>query len=110
MTTVPPGIIRMIRDRVRAGDYTVGPHIWQHMQAEGFSLQVVRQVVLDGFVIEWMSDRQRLLICGRARNRERQQIWLHVVCEYVHPELAGLVTSYIPDVTEWENPPLRRRR
>src|SRR5262249_6058939 len=94
--TVPPGILWMVRDRVRAGDYTVGPHIWEHMKAEGFSLTAVRQVALTGFPIEWMADRQRILVCGRTRNRDRRQIWLHVVCEYVHPELAGLVTAYVP--------------
>ena len=100
----------MVRDRILAGDVTFGPHFWEHARAELFGYTQVRETVLTGNVIDWMRDRQRLLICARVRNDMRRYIWLHVVVEYVGPERAGLVTAYQPDPSQWEDPPLRRRR
>lgn len=100
----------MMKDRVLAGAVTLGPHIWEHSRAEGFGFAQVREVVLQGHVIDWMRDRQRLLFCSRVRNDQQRLIWLHVVVEYLGPERAGLVTAYTPDPAEWEDPPLQRRR
>jgi hypothetical protein len=110
MTAFPPGIVSMIRDRVRAGQITVSSHVRTHGSREAFNVAQVRQVVLTGIVIEWMSERQRILFCGRVRNLLGHIVWLHVVADYVHPITVGLVTAYMPDLTEWEEPPLRRRR
>jgi hypothetical protein len=110
MTVVPPGLVRMVRDRVLSGDVTFGPHIWEHARVEQFRYTQIREVVLTGNVIDWMRDRQRLLFCARVRNVHRRFIWLHVVAEYVHPECTGLVTAYTPDPSQWEDPPVQRRR
>jgi hypothetical protein len=110
MTATPPGLVQMVRDRIIAGDVTFGPHIWEHASAEQFRYTQIREVVLYGQVIDWMRDRRRLLFCARVRNIERRYVWLHVVVEYVHPELTGLVTAYVPDPSQWEEPPLLRRR
>jgi hypothetical protein len=99
----------MVRDRVRAGDVSFGHH-WRHGAEQHFGVRQMREVVLNGQVIDWMRDRQRLLFCCRVRNRRRRWVWLHVVVDYINPELAGLVTAYVPDPTQWEEPPLRRRR
>jgi len=110
MMAVPPGLVRMVRDRVIAGDVTFGPHIWEHAGADSFGYRQVREAILHGQVIDWMRDRERLLFCCRLRNIQRRFIWLHVVVEYLSPEQAGLVTAYTPDPSQWEEPPLRRRR
>jgi hypothetical protein len=110
LTAVPPGLVRMVKDLVHAGAVTLGPHIWEHSKSEQFGYMQVREVVLQGQVIDWMSDRQRLLFCSRARNDQQRLIWLHVVVEYLGPERAGPVTAYTPDPAEWEDPPLQRRR
>jgi hypothetical protein len=36
--------------------------------------------------------------------------YLHVVCEHTDPVYIEIVTAYIPDESEWEWPPVRRRR
>jgi hypothetical protein len=110
MTVTPPGLIRMVRDRLHASQVSVGSHVLAHGRDESFTLRQVRATVLYGQVIDWMPDRRRLLFCARVRNDGGRLIWLHVVVDYLHPTLAGLVTAYVPDQTEWEEPPLRRRR
>lgn len=110
MTVTPPGLIQMVRDRLQAGQVSVSSHVLAHGRAEGFGLLQVRAAVLYGQVIDWMPDRQRLLFCARVRTDVGRLRWLHVVVEYLHPIQAGLVTAYVPDPTEWEEPPLRRRR
>ena len=110
MTVTPPGLIQMVRDRLRAGQADASSHVLEHGRLEGFTLRQVRAAVLYGQAIEWLPDRQRLLFCARVRNDENRLIWLHVVVEYLGPIRAGLVTAYVPDPTQWEKPPLRRRR
>jgi len=110
VTAVPPGLVRMVKDRVASGDVTLGPHIWEHTKSESFGYIQIREAVLEGNVIDWMRDRQRPLFCSRVRNDHQRLVWLHVVVEYLGPERAGLVTAYTPDPAEWEEPPLQRRR
>ncbi len=110
MTVAPPGIVRMVRDRILAGDVTFSPHFWEHAEVEDFGYIQAREVVLAGIVIDWMPDRQRLLFCARIRNDYRRLVWLHVVVDYTNPLSTGIVTAYVPDPSQWEEPPLRRRR
>lgn len=110
MTAVPPGLVRMVRDRILAGNRQVGSHVLIHGLQERFGEAQACEVVLHGIVIDWMPDRQRLLFCGRVRNDDGRFIWLHVVVAYIHPIDAGLVTAYTPNPAEWDEPPLRRRR
>jgi hypothetical protein len=109
MTVVPPGLVRMVRDRVLSGDVTMG-HFWKHAQEQHFGLMQIRDVILTGQTIDWMRDRQRLLFCGRTRNDYLRLVWLHVVVDYTDPIKVGIITAYVPDPTRWEEPPLQRRR
>ena len=81
-----------------------------HGRLENFGEEQARHAVLNGIVLDWMPDRQRILFCYRVRNDFGRLVWLHVVVSYIHPVDAGLVTAYTPDPAEWEEPPLRRRR
>jgi hypothetical protein len=110
MTAVPPGLVAMVQDRVRVGATIRSSHARAHGREQGFGVAQIRAAVLTGVVIDWMAERQRLLFCARVRNREGRLVWLHVVVDYVHPIKAGVVTAYVPDPAEWEEPPLRRRR
>jgi hypothetical protein len=110
VTAVPPGIVRMVRDRILAGQYEVGSHVRIHGRQERFGEEQACAAVLNGIVVDWMPDRQRLLFCGRVRNDDGRFIWLHVVVAYLHPIDAAFVTAYTPNPAEWEEPPLRRRR
>ena len=71
-------------------DNSTAPVRWTRLDA----------AVLSGVPIDWMRDRQRILFCARVYNPEDRLIWLHVVVEYVDPERAGLITAYLPDLTE----------
>lgn len=68
------------------------------------------EAVLNGKIIEEYPDEQRVLICGQAALTESIQIYLHVICEYADPVYTEFVTAYLPDESQWQNPPFRRRR
>lgn len=76
---------------------------------EGFGIRAVLTAVRDGVIIEWMTERRRFLACARVRDVDGRAMWLHVVCDYTRPTDAGLVTAYVLDRGEWEDPPIRRR-
>jgi hypothetical protein len=67
------------------------------------------EAILEGSIIEEYPDDQRALICGTARI-SNVRLYLHVVCEYADPMYTEVVTAYIPEESEWEWPPFRRRR
>jgi hypothetical protein len=102
--------IDIIRKRVQAGNYLVRGHVVQHALKEGFERQHLVQSALNGTIIEEYPDEQRVLICGQVTLRETSRVYVHVVCEYADAVYVELITAYIPDEVEWENPPLRRRR
>jgi hypothetical protein len=110
VTSVPPDLIHMVRDRVLADRFRVGSHVRSHGRQERFGSEQACEAALNGIVIDWMPDRQRILFCCRVRNDVGRLIWLHVVVSYLHPIDAGLVTAYSPNPAEWEEPTLRRRR
>lgn len=102
--------IERIRERVRLGNYLVKSHAVTHALKEGFERQHLVEAVLNGKIIEEYPDEQRVLICGQVTLTESIQIYLHVVCEYADPVYTEFVTAYLPDESEWQNPPFRRRR
>jgi len=51
-----------------------------------------------------------VLICGKTSLAKTTDIYLHVVCEYADTTYLELVTAYIPDEQEWQQPPLKRRK
>ena len=102
--------IEHIRQRVQAGYYLVKSHAVQHAIKEGFDRQHIEEAILRGEIIEEYPDVQRALICGRVTLKQNLKIYLHTVCEYADPVYVEIVTAYIPDASQWENPPLRRRR
>lgn len=102
--------IETIQKRVKAGYYLTRSHAVQHAVKEGFEREHMVEAVLDGKIIETYPDDQRVLICGPTTLSKIPTIYLHVVCEYADSVYVEFVTAYIPDQTQWENPPFRRRR
>jgi hypothetical protein len=76
---------------------------------EGFERTPMVEAILEGNIIEKYRDEQRVLICGKTTLAKTTDIYLHVVCEYADALYGEFVTAYIPDVQEWESPPIRRR-
>jgi hypothetical protein len=102
--------IDIIRERVRAGNYLTRSHAVQHALKEGFERKHIVEAVIEGIIIEEYPDDQRLLICGKTTLSESIDIYLHVVCEYADAVYVEFVTAYIPDQSQWESPPFRRRK
>jgi hypothetical protein len=102
--------IKIIRERVRSGNYLVKSHAVQHALKEGFDRKHMVEAVLKGRVVEEYPDDQRMLICGSVKVTENFGLYLHVVCEYADPVYVEFVTVYVPDEFLWENPPFRRRK
>ncbi len=102
--------IEIIRERVRRGNYLIKSHAVMHAVKEGFDRHHMVEALLNGKIIEKYSDDQRVLVCGQVALTEGLQIYLHVVCEYADPVYAEFVTAYIPDESQWQNPPFSRRR
>ena len=102
--------IETIRARVRAGNYLVKGHAVQHALKEGFERKHIVEAILYGKIIEEYSDDQRVLICGSMTIGENLHLYLHVVCEYADSVYIEIVTSYVPNESQWENPPYKRRK
>jgi hypothetical protein len=102
--------IETIHERVRAGHYLVKSHAVQHALKEGFERKHIVEAILHGRIIEEYPDDQRVLFCSSITVAGNPSLYLHVVCEYGDPVYTEIVTAYIPDASEWESPPFRRRR
>jgi len=102
--------IEIIRERIRRGDYLIKSHAVMHALKEGFDRTHMVEAVLSGKIIEEYLDDLRFLVCGRVSLTESAQVYLHVVCEYADLVYTEFVTAYLPDESQWENPPFRRRR
>ncbi len=102
--------VEIIRQRIRAGNYLIKSHAIQHALKQGFERKHIVDAVLDGNLIEEYPDEPRMLLCGKTNLSPNVDIYLHVVCEFADPMYVEFVTAYIPDETDWESPPFRRRR
>jgi hypothetical protein len=106
--TVPPNLLRMIRDRILNGRYKTGAHAIRHGVEQGFVVRDALTAVREGHIIENYPERGRCLICARISASSGRQLWLHVVCDYNDRETVGITTAYVPDPNEWGDPPIRR--
>jgi hypothetical protein len=102
--------IELIRERVKAGNYLVKSHAVHHALKEGFERKHIVEAILNGKIIEEYPGEQRVLICDSITRAENVFLYLHVVCEFADPVYIEVVTAYIPNESQWENPPYRRRK
>jgi hypothetical protein len=102
--------IEIIRERVKRGDYLIKSHAVMHALKEGFDRKQMVEAVLNGKIIEEYPNDRRVLVCGKVGLTENAQIYLHIVCEYADPVYTEFVTAYVPDESQWGNPPFKRRR
>jgi hypothetical protein len=102
--------LETLRNRVKAGYYLVKSHAIQHALKEGFEHKHIIEAILNGKIIEEYPAEQRMLISGTITLAKNLTIYLHVVCEYADSVYVEIVTAYLPDETQWEFPPFRRRQ
>jgi len=101
--------IELLRDLFARGRFTISSHGIPHRLKEGFSVWDIAEAVKAGRIIERYPERQRCLVWGTVRVEDGSVLDLHVVCHISNGEWVNVVTAYIPDPSEWESPPLRRR-
>jgi hypothetical protein len=63
-------------------------------------------VLLTGKVIEEYPERERILIYGSMKN----DLPLHVVCDFSDEEVMYIPTVYIPSKRDWIGYQIRKRR
>ncbi len=102
--------IELIRERIRARNYLVKSHAVHHALKEDFDRKHIVEAILNGRIIEEYPSDQRVLICGIITREENLHLYLHVVCDYADPVYTDIVTAYIPNESQWESPPFRRRK
>lgn len=97
-----------LRQRIAAGQVQIEfalPHALTEAFKDGLTVEELRTAVLEGEVIENYGRRVLLLAFTVP-----DQIPYHVVLEYYPGEpMATVVTTYIPDTTQWE-PDWKRRK
>ena len=96
--------LETIRNRIKAGYYLVKSHAVQHALKEGFEHKHIIEAILNGKIIEEYPAEQCML------NSNTITLYLHIVCEYADSVYVEVVTAYLPDETQWEFPPFRRRK
>ncbi len=102
--------IEELQKRVKNGHYLIKSHAVQHALKEGFTRYNMVEAILAGEIIEAYPDDRRVLINGTTVLIGDASVYLHIVCEYTDPVYVEIITAYIPDTTQWDNPPSRRRQ
>ena len=102
--------IQLLRSLFAAGRFDISTHGVPHQLKEGFSIDEIVEAIKAGQIVEEYPSRKRCLVWGNVQTREGTRLDLHVVCEISDPQWVHVVTAYVPDPREWEEPPNRRRK
>ncbi len=94
-----------IQKRVRRGQYYIYKHARIEADKEGIETKDMKSGILNGEMIEEYPDRKRFLFYGRMD----KGLPIHVICDYSEEKIA-IVTTYIPQDSEWINYQIRRKR
>ena len=107
-TEVEHMYIRHLDDLLERRRYLrVSLHALREAYKEGLRGKDILHAIFRGRVIECYPDRDRVLVAGRT---PRENVTLHVVCDYTDAREIVAVTVYIPNRTEWAGNLIRRRR
>lgn len=89
--------IKVIRKKVRAGEYDLSEHAHRERQEEQITTEEIEQTLLKGSIIEEYPNDPRGPSCliGRKDNRP-----IHVVCGFRDERLL-IVTLYVPKSSTW---------
>ena len=98
--------INLIKKIIEEDRFEFYGHALTESKKDGIEPEDIISVLLTGKIIEEYPDRNRVLIYGRMDNG----IPLHVVCDLSDEEMMYVVTSYIPQNTEWIRSQIRKRR
>lgn len=93
--------IEFIKERFRQAEYAISDHAIVEARKDGVEPDTVKKlewVVLNGKVIEWYPDRERILVYAEL---EDDKLPGHVVVDYFFKEEPVIVTSYVPDRRYW---------
>jgi hypothetical protein len=90
----------------RRDSLRVSLHALLEAYKEGLRGKDIVYAILHGEVIERYPDRDRVLIMGPT---VRDDLPLHVVCDYTDRDVIVAVTAYIPDRSDWVADLIRRK-
>lgn len=88
--------IKIIRRKVKAGEYDLSEHAHKERQAEQITTEEIEKTLLKGAIIEKYSEDPRGESCLVASKK------LHVVCGFRGERLL-IVTNYRPQPPTWIN-------
>lgn len=89
--------LEKIRERIRLGKWRISKHAMIESFKDGLSPRDIKDIIINGKVIESYPERERYLIYGTLSD----DMPVHVVIDYSDDELIVVVTAYIPDEREW---------
>lgn len=88
--------IKIIRDKVKRGEYDLSDHAHKERQAEQITTAEIEKTLLKGAIIEKYPEDPRGTSCLVAGKK------LHVVCGFRGERLL-IVTNYRPKMPTWVN-------
>ena len=101
-------VLERIKKLVKSGKYRIKIHAVRHMIEEGFNeTNIIEAIRGKDKIIENYPDDCRCLILGSFRFAGDTTSPLHVVCDYSRPDLADIITAYIPQKPWWISPTKR---
>lgn len=89
--------IANIRQLIKGGNFAFYRHAITEAEKDGVSPQDAVDAILSGRVVEKYPERSRCLIYGSMKDN----LPLHVVCDYGDGHFIWIVTVYIPQTTDW---------
>ena len=98
--------IETIRRCLTGGAFFVTDHALTEGFKEGITAADMVEVIQTGKIIERYPDRHRCLIYRRRDDG----IPVHVVVDFRAKNTVDIVTTYIPQKSEWINSQLRKKR
>lgn len=98
--------IGAIRGCITRGAYFVTDHALTEGFKDGITVSNMVGAIRTGKIIEQYRERHRCLIFGRRADG----IPIHVVVDFGARETVDIVTTYIPQKSEWINSQVRKKR
>jgi hypothetical protein len=98
--------IDLVREYVGSEQYEFYRHALTESKKDGIEPEDVVYALLTGKIIDEYPERERLLVYGTLKN----DLPVHVVCDFSDSEVMYIATVYIPSARDWISYQVRKRR
>lgn len=104
-------LLQQLQELVRTRRYRIGIHAVRHMIKEGFNENQLLEAMRGALrIIESYRDESRYLVLGSFHFTRTTVSPLHILCDLSGPNVADIVTAYIPQRPWWSSPTRRGRK